>query len=193
MRLPNSSHPTDQDQTLESCPTTYSLGTSDTLQGGKTVSRILSSNPRPRRGSRSPHDSGTARSTVNSRKGSGMRQLCHRLHPTIHLAGWLRGLVPAHPLSHLQSAHIQLFGNAMSDNFRDWYIDDITFSDVEVLVEGITSEGTSPQWAFSSPDPARYSYSAPRSSITQTPTPSDPVCASKLSMPLHRQLARQHW
>ena len=47
------------------------------------------------------------------------------------------------------------FFSSMSDNFG-WYIDDITFSNVEVLVEGITSEGTSPQWTFSSPDSAVF-------------------------------------
>ena len=79
------------------------------------------------------------------------------------------------------------FFSSMSDNFG-WYIDDITFSNVEVLVEGITSEGTNPQWTFSSPD--RHSTRAQIINNT-TPTHQDQVCASKLSMPL--PLARHHW
>ena len=139
-----------QDQTLE---LDYDLlpGTSATLQWQDRLGILSSTQDAEVQIST---DSGTTWSTINSRKGSGYNSYATAFtQQSISLAGYED--MPLRIRFRIYNPPTSSFFSSMSDNFG-WYIDDITFSNVEVLVEGITSEGTSPQWTFSSPDSAIF-------------------------------------
>lgn len=160
--------PDAQDQTLE---LNYNLlpGTNATFQWQDRLGILSSTQDAEVQIST---DSGTTWTTLDSRDGAGTSSYATSFtQRSISLTSYAN--TPLRIRFRIDNPPTSSFFSTTADNYG-WYIDDITFTNVEVLVDSITNSGTNSQWTFSTPDTAVFLLRAQVINNTNT-YPAGPV------------------